>query len=71
LSALSVNQEEIALRFAIWKTPFEISVYWWLLVAFGLGVFAGFLNSLFINVRLRIENKRINRSLRDLSDKDE
>jgi len=66
-----VNQEEIALRFAIWTTPFEISVYWWLLVAFGLGVFTGFLNSFFVNIRLRIENRRIKKSLRDLSDKDE
>ncbi len=71
LSALSVNQEEIVLRFAIWETPFQISVYWWLLAAFGLGVFTGLTNTFFINVRLRLENRRIKKSLKDLSDSNE
>ena len=71
LSALSVNQEEIVLRFAVWETPFQVSVYWWLLAAFGFGVFTGLLNTFFINIRLRLENRRLKKSLRDFVAQDE
>ena len=71
LSALSVNQEEIVLRFAVWETPFQVSVYWWLLAAFGLGVFTGLLNTFFINIRLRLENRRLKKSLKDFVGQDE
>ena len=71
LAALSVNQEEIVLRFAIWETPFQISVYWWLLAAFGFGVFTGLLNTFFINIRLRLENRRMKRALKDLTGSDD
>ena len=63
LSALSVNQEEIVLKFAVWETPFKISVYWWLLAALALGFSLGLLNSFFINIRLRLENKRLKKAL--------
>ena len=62
-SAIASNQEEITLRFAVWETPFEISVYWWLLIAFGLGIFIGLLNTFFVNAGLRRENKRLNKKL--------
>ena len=62
-SAIASNQEEITLRFAVWETPFEISVYWWLLMAFGLGIFIGLLNTLFVNASLRLENKRLHKKL--------
>ena len=60
-SAIAANQEEIALRFAIWETPIKISVYWWLLIAFGLGISIGLLNTVFVNTRLRFENRRLNK----------
>ena len=62
-SAIASNQEEITLRFAVWETPFEISVYWWLLIAFGLGIFIGLLNTFFVNAGLRRENKRLHKKL--------
>ena len=62
-SAIAANQEEISLRFAVWETPFKISVYWWLLIAFGLGIFIGLLNTFFVNAGLRLENKRIHKKL--------
>ena len=62
-SAIAANQEEITLRFAVWETPFKISVYWWLLIAFGLGIFIGLLNTLFVNTGLRLENKRLHKKL--------
>ena len=63
-SVIASNQEEITLRFAVWETPFEISVYWWLLIAFGLGIFIGLLNTFFVNAGLRRENKRLNKKSR-------
>ena len=62
-SAIAANQEEISLRFAVWETPFKISVYWWLLIAFGLGIFIGLLNTFFVNAGLRLENKRLHKML--------
>ena len=62
-SAIAANQEEVTLRFAVWETPFKISVYWWLLIAFGLGIFIGLLNTFFVNTGLRLENKRLQRKL--------
>ena len=62
-SAIAANQEEITLRFAVWETPFKISVYWWLLIAFGLGIFIGLLNTFFVNAGLRSENKRLYKKL--------
>ncbi len=62
-SAIAANQEEISLRFAVWETPFKISVYWWLLIAFGLGIFIGLLNTFFVNAGLRLENKRLHKKL--------
>ena len=67
LSALSVNQEEIVLKFAVWETPFKISVYWWLLAALALGFSLGSLNTFFINIRLRLENKRLKKALEQSS----
>ena len=67
LSALSVNQEEIVLKFAVWETPFKISVYWWLLAALALGFSLGLLNTFFINIRLRLENKRLKKALEQSS----
>jgi len=62
-SAIAANQEEITLRFAVWETPFKISVYWWLLIAFGLGIVIGLLNTLFVNTRLRFENRRLHKQI--------
>ena len=62
-SAIAANQEEITLRFAVWETPFKISVYWWLLIAFGFGIFIGLLNTLFVNTRLRLENRRLRKQM--------
>ena len=62
-----MNQEEIVLKFAIWETPFKISVYWWLLAALALGFSLGLLNTFFINIRLRLENKRLKKALEQSS----
>ena len=62
-AALSVDQHEVALHFAIWKTPFELSIFWWLLVAFLLGLFAGLMNTFWVGTKRRLENRRLRQSL--------
>lgn len=59
LAALSVNQHEIALTFAIWQTPFVLSMFWWLLAAFLLGLFVGMVNAAWIGIRRRLEVRRL------------
>ena len=46
LAAVAVNQQELTLSFALWQTPFALSMFWWLLAAFLLGLFFGALTLL-------------------------
>lgn len=62
-AALAVNQQEISLNFAIWQTPFALSVFWWLLAAFGLGLVFGLLNAAWVNMRHRLANRKLRQSL--------
>ena len=39
-ATLAVNQDQIALQFVTWRTP-ELSVFWWLLLAFSVGLLIG------------------------------
>ena len=32
-AALAVNQQQVALNFVRWQTPFTLSIFWWLLMA--------------------------------------
>lgn len=63
LAALSVNQDAITLRFAIWETPFVLSIFWWLLAAFVLGVVFGMFWGLLAGMQRRMENRRLRQSL--------
>lgn len=62
--ALWVNQQEVHLSFfGIWQTPFPLSVFWWMLAAFVIGVIAGILISLWAGLRRRLELRRTKREL--------
>jgi len=63
-AALAVNQEAIALRFMAWKSP-EWSVFWWLLMSFGLGFGLGLLGVAWVTARLKLRNRRLNKQLND------
>ena len=63
LAALMVNQTEVALTFAYWQTPFMLSIFWWLLAAFLIGLFFGLLNALWVNVKHRLANKKLTQAL--------
>ena len=60
---LAVNQAQVALRFLDWQTP-EVSVFWWLLLAFLLGLVVAALG--FGLASQRALNKELDASRREL-----
>jgi len=63
LAALAANQQELTLTFAIWETPFALSMFWWLLAAFVLGLLCGWLSTAWMNVRHRLHVRELKRDL--------
>ena len=63
IAALSVNQQEIELSFAIWQTPFALSIFWWLLAAFLIGVSFGVFNGIWAGTKRRLELRKLRRDL--------
>ncbi len=37
VAAIAVNQEKVSLSFLYWRTPFELSLFWWLFGVFLAG----------------------------------
>ncbi len=62
MAAVGVNQDDVELRFLIWKTPAE-SVFWWLLAAFLLGTVMGYVLAFLTSFKSRIERRRLQRSV--------
>lgn len=62
LAALAVNQEPVVLHFLTWQTR-SLSVFWWLLAAFGLGLLLGVLAFAVFATRLRLKNRRLSKQL--------
>ena len=64
ISVLAVidNRSLVALRFLGWSTP-ELSVYWWLVAAFVLGVIVGWLGAGVRVLRVSAGNRRLQRDL--------
>jgi uncharacterized membrane protein YciS (DUF1049 family) len=56
------NRDHVALHFLAWATP-EISVYWWLVSAFALGVIVGWISAGVRIVRAVAGNRRLRRDL--------
>jgi len=63
LATLAVNQQEMALTFAVWETPFTLSMFWWLLAAFLIGLTFGLCNALWMNVKARMQARKLKQSL--------
>ena len=61
-ASLFANQDPVALTFMIWQTP-AISVFWWLIVALGIGVIIGVFSGFWMSVQRRLEVRRLRRSL--------
>ena len=62
-AALAVNQEQVALTFAVWQTPFTLSIFWWLLGALVIGILLGVLYGSWLNVRYRFANRSLRKAL--------
>jgi uncharacterized membrane protein YciS (DUF1049 family) len=62
LAALAVNQDPVVLKFLNWQTP-SISVFWWLLAAFGAGLLIGLLGITVLTTRLSLKNRRLEKRL--------
>ena len=63
MAALAVNQQELTLTFAVWQTPFALSMFWWLMAAFLIGLTFGLMNALWFNVKHRLQVRKLNQSL--------
>ena len=62
-AALAVNQQQVALSFVGWQTPFTLSIFWWLFMALLLGVLLGWLYNLVRHLPLRLQVRRLKKSL--------
>ena len=62
LAVLAVNQDPVVLHFLSWQTP-SLSVFWWLLGAFLLGLLSGLLGITVLTTRLSLRNRRLSKQL--------
>ena len=62
-AALAVNQQQVALSFVRWQTPFTLCIFWWLLMALLLGIFLGWFYNWVRYFSLRMHLRRIKKSL--------
>lgn len=62
LAALAVNQEPVVLHFLNWQTP-SLSVFWWLLAAFALGLLLGLFGITVWTTKLSLKNRKLARQL--------
>jgi uncharacterized membrane protein YciS (DUF1049 family) len=62
VAAFAVNQEPVVLHFLSWQTP-SLSVFWWLLVAFGLGLLMGLSAITVLTTRLSLKNRKLSKQL--------
>jgi uncharacterized integral membrane protein len=63
-AALAVNQEHIALEFLVWQTP-RVSVFWWILAAFVLGLLLGLLGITVLSARYGFKNRSLTKRLEE------
>jgi uncharacterized integral membrane protein len=62
-AALAVNQQQVALSFVRWQTPFTLSIFWWLLMALLLGIFLGWFYNWVRYLPLRMQLRKLKKSL--------
>ena len=59
---LAVNQTAVSLEFLAWRTP-EVSVFWWLLLAFLLGAMVSAIGFALASMRMRMRQRTLNKVL--------
>lgn len=68
LALLTVNQQQVHLTFLNWQTP-ELSVFWWLLMAFGVGLTLGLIPGMINSAKHVLQRARLNKEIK-LRDKE-
>lgn len=63
LAILTVNQQQVHLSFLEWQTP-ELSVFWWLLIAFALGLSLGLLLAMINSAKHVMQRARLNKEVK-------
>ena len=56
---IAVNQEEVSVRFLVWRTP-QWSLFWWLLIAFSVGLGVGVLAALPSRIKGVLRQRKAN-----------
>ncbi len=62
VALVAVNQSVISLRFLSWQTP-EWSVFWWLLLAFLIGLVLGLLGIVVLGAKQSLKNRQLRKDL--------
>ncbi len=66
VAAIAVNQERVSLSFLYWRTPFELSLFWWLFGVFLAGTLYGSIFGLIRRVKQSGEIKRLKKIITQL-----
>ena len=66
VAAIAVNQEKVSLSFLHWRTPFELSLFWWLLSVFLAGTLYGSIFGFIRRVKQSSEIKRLEKVITQL-----
>ena len=66
VAAIAVNQEKVSLNFLYWRTPFELSLFWWLFGVFLAGTLYGSIFGFIRRVKQSGEIKRLKKIITQL-----
>ena len=69
VAAIAVNQEKVSLSFLYWRTPFELSLFWWLFGVFLAGAVYGSIFGFIRRLRQSSEIKRLEKIITQLKSK--
>ena len=69
VAAIAVNQEKASLSFLYWRTPFELSLFWWLFGVFLAGTLYGSVFGFIRRVKQSGEIKRLKKIITQLRSK--
>ena len=69
VAAIAVNQEKVSLSFLHWRTPFELSLFWWLFGFFLAGTLFGSIFGFIRRVKQAGEIKRLKKIITQLKSK--
>ncbi len=61
-TVLTVNQQEVSLEFLRWRTP-ELSVFWWLMIAFAIGLVLGFAVASVSTVKHLLRERKLSKTV--------